>query len=111
MGILALSRVALAATVLPVAAAFQIFDGIQAVGGGVLRGMGKPRPAAVFNLIGYWLLGLPLGWWLGIRQGWLAGLWWGLVLGLGIIALCLVVWVRVRGPATLCVPPPAIHRS
>jgi MATE family multidrug resistance protein len=96
--------IALSAAILPVAAAFQIFDGIQVVGAGVLRGMGRPRPAAVFNLIGFWLLGLPLGWWIGIRQGWLAGLWWGLALGLGIVALCLVVWLHRRGPATLADP-------
>ena len=107
--------IALASAILPVAAAFQIFDGTQAVGCGVLRGMGRPRPAAVFNVIGYWLLGLPLGWWIGYRQGWLGGLWWGLVLGLGVVALCLVVWVRLRGPATLAVPsgsdPPTRFRA
>lgn len=93
--------IALAALTLPVAAAFQVFDGTQVVGCGVLRGMGRTRPAAVFNVIGYWLLGLPLGWWIGVRAGWLPGLWWGMVLGLGVVALCLVLWLRVRGPDTL----------
>ena len=45
--------VALCASILPIAGAFQIFDGTQVVGCGVLRGMGRTRPAAVFNLIGY----------------------------------------------------------
>jgi len=90
--------VALAAVTLPIAAAFQVFDGAQAVGCGVLRGMSRPRAAAAFNLLGYWLIGLPLGWWIGIRQGWLGGLWWGLVLGLAVVAGCLVVWIRFRGP-------------
>jgi MATE family multidrug resistance protein len=93
--------IALAATILPIAGAFQLFDGTQVVGCGILRGMGRTRPAAVFNLVGYWLLGLPLGWWFGVRIGWLGGLWWALVLGLAIVALSLVFWIRVRGPDTL----------
>jgi MATE family multidrug resistance protein len=96
-----LAVVTLAAMTLPIAAAFQIFDGIQAVGCGVLRGMGRPQAAAVFNVIGYWLLALPIGWWIGIRQGWLGGLWWGLVLGLAVVATGVVVWILFRGPQTL----------
>lgn len=93
---------AMAAAILPIAAAFQIFDGIQVVGCGVLRGMGRTVPAVVFNLVGYWLIGLPLGWWLGPGGGGgLEGIWWGLVLGLGVVAGSLVIWIRVRGPATL----------
>jgi MATE family multidrug resistance protein len=92
--------VLLAAGILPIAAAFQIFDGTQVVGCGILRGMGRTRPAAVFNAISYWLLGLPLGWWLGLHAGWgLAGIWWGLCLGLAVVAVLLVLWIRVRGPA------------
>jgi MATE family multidrug resistance protein len=69
------------------------------VGGGVLRGMGRTRPAALFNLIGYYALGLPLGWWLGRpeRLG-LAGLGWGLALGLFAVAVALVAWIAARGP-------------
>jgi MATE family multidrug resistance protein len=93
--------VALAATILPIAGAFQLFDGTQVVGCGVLRGMGRTRPAAVFNVVGYWIFGLPLGWWFGVRVGWLGGLWWSLVLGLAIVALLIVLWIRVRGPDTL----------
>ena len=88
-------------SVLPIAAAFQLFDGTQAVSCGVLRGMGRTRPAAVFNVLGYWVLGLPLGWWFGVRTGWLGGLWWALALGLAIVAVSLVAWIRVRGPSTL----------
>ena len=93
--------IALAATILPIAGAFQLFDGTQAVSCGVLRGMGRTRPAAVFNVLGYWVLGLPLGWWFGVRAGWLPGLWWGLALGLAVVAVCLVASIRVRGPGTL----------
>jgi MATE family multidrug resistance protein len=93
---------ALAASVLPIAAAFQVFDGLQVVGGGVLRGMGKTLPAAWFNLFGYYVLALPIGWWMAFRTGLgLAGLWYGLLLALATVALLLVAWVRVRGPRHL----------
>jgi len=99
-----LAVAALAAGILPIAAAFQIFDGVQVVACGVLRGMGRTRPAAVFNGISYWLLGIPLGWWLGLRAGWgLAGVWWGLCIGLALVASLLVAWVRYRGPARAAV--------
>jgi MATE family multidrug resistance protein len=92
--------IALCAAILPIAAAFQIFDGTQVVGCGILRGMGRTRPAAIFNLVSYWCLGLPLGTWLALRGGWgLAGIWWGLCFGLAVVATLLVVWVGLRGPA------------
>lgn len=91
--------ITLAAAVLPIVAAFELFDGIQVVGGGILRGTGRTRPAAIANLFGYYALGLPLGWWLsgpgGLR---LAGLWWGLAAGLFAVAIVLVVWIARRGP-------------
>jgi MATE family multidrug resistance protein len=97
--------IALCASILPIAAAFQIFDGVQVVGTGVLRGMGRTRPAAAFNLLGYWLLGLPGGAWLAFAGGWgIAGIWWGLCVGLGVVATSLVYWVHWFGPASLVAP-------
>ena len=91
--------IGLAAAVLPVAAAFQLFDGVQVVGGGVLRGMGRTRPAALFNLVGYYVLALPLGWWLAFHRGaGLAGVWWGLATGLFFVAVVLAAWIGRRGP-------------
>jgi MATE family multidrug resistance protein len=96
------AALALATTILPIAAAFQVFDGLQVVGSGVLRGMGTTRPAAVANLIGYWVIALPLGYWFAFHGGWgLPGVWWGLVLALALVAALLIAWIRVRGPATL----------
>lgn len=89
--------IALAAGILPIAAAFQIFDGTQAVGGGILRGVGVTRPAAVFNFVGYYLLSIPLG--LAMtRLGdmGLVGLWWSLCIGLAVVAAALVWWIRAR---------------
>ena len=95
------SRVlALSAAILPVAAAFQVFDGLQVVGGGVLRGMGRTRPAAVFNFLAYYVLALPLAiWWALFGGGGLVALWWAQCLGLGVSAALVVLWIHVRGPA------------
>ena len=95
-----LEVVAACAAILPIAGAFQVFDGTQVVGCGILRGMGRTRPAMLFNLVSYWVLGLPIGAWLALRSDWgLAGIWWGLALGLGLVATMLLVFVRYRGPA------------
>jgi len=96
--------VSLAATILPIAGAFQIFDGVQVVAAGVLRGMGNTRPAALLNLGGYWVVALPLAAWLTLRtDAGLEGIWWSLCLGLCLVAGGLVVFVRARGPRHLVV--------
>jgi len=97
-----LQVIAVAAGLLPISACFQLFDGVQVIGGGILRGMGRTRPAAAFNLVGYYVFGLPLAIWLTFEVGLgVAGLWWGLTLALGVIALLLLVWVKRRGPASM----------
>jgi MATE family multidrug resistance protein len=84
------------ASLLAVAGMFQIFDGLQVAATGVLRGLGDTHTPMVWNLIGHWLIGLPLGWWLCFRGGWgVVGLWLGLSTGLIIVALVLVqTWAR-----------------
>jgi len=82
---------AVAVPLMGVAAAFQLFDGAQVVGAGALRGLGDTRPAQWANLIGYYLVGLPVAWLLAFRYELGAvGLWWGLSAGLAIVALTLV---------------------
>jgi MATE family, multidrug efflux pump len=83
-------------TLLFVAAVFQLFDGLQGVTTGVLRGLGDTRTAMLWNLAGHWLLGLPLGYLLCFRWGFgVVGLWWGLSVGLIICGIALVsVWIR-----------------
>jgi MATE family multidrug resistance protein len=77
---------------LSIGAAFQVFDGTQAVATGVLRGVGDTRTPMVFNVIGHWVLGLPVGWALCFRYGWgVAGLWVGLSIGLIFVAVVLTI--------------------
>jgi len=85
---------AIAAALLPIAGAFQIFDGLQVVGGGLMRGMGRPQAGAIANLLSFYLIGLPLAWLLAFRaELGVAGVWWGLAAGLASVAGMLVVWV------------------
>ena len=99
---------AVAASLIPIAGVFQIFDGLQVTSGGVLRGLGETRSPMLANLFGYWALGFGAG--LGPR-----GLWWGFVVGLGSVALFLLHRVRVKLanvplPVMIDAPPPGIAR-
>jgi len=91
----------LGASLLFIAAVFQLFDGLQGVVTGTLRGLGDTRTPMVTNLAAHWLVGLPVGYWLCFSAGWGArGLWWGLSLGLIVAGVVLTtVWVRFAGRA------------
>ena len=74
-----------------IAALFQISDGLQAVGSGVLRGAGDTHFSFVANLIGHWAIGAPVAWYLGFHRGMgIVGLWWGLCAGLTAVAAMLI---------------------
>jgi len=76
---------------------FQVFDGLQVVAIGLLRGLGDTRVPMLANIIGFWAIGLPVSLWLAFTLDLGAvGLWWGLVVGLIIVALFLIVRVRQR---------------
>src|SRR5713226_5978960 len=77
-------------------AAFQLFDGIQTVATGALRGAGDTRTPMFCHFTAYWIIGLPLGAWLCFSRGWGAfGLWAGLSLALILIGIVLLfVWRR-----------------
>lgn len=77
-------------------AAFQLFDGLQTVATGALRGAGDTRTPMLCHLTAYWIIGLPLGAWLCFRRGWGAfGLWAGLSLALILIGIILLwAWRR-----------------
>jgi MATE family, multidrug efflux pump len=82
--------IAAAAQLLPLAALFQVFDGAQVVSTGILRGGADTTFPAVSALVGYGLIGLPMGCALAFGGGLgPRGLWWGVTLGLGIVALLL----------------------
>jgi MATE family multidrug resistance protein len=77
-------------------AAFQLFDGIQTVATGALRGAGDTRTPMLCHFTAYWVIGLPLGAWLCFWRGWGAiGLWVGLSLALILIGIVLLfAWRR-----------------
>jgi MATE family multidrug resistance protein len=85
----------LAVQFLAIAAIFQIFDGAQVVGAGMLRGLHDTRVPMLFAFLGYWVIGLGTGVWLAFWRGWEGvGIWTGLALGLGIVSvLMLIRWI------------------
>lgn len=90
-----------AVSLIPLAGAFQLFDGAQAVTSGVLRGTGDTRIPAILHLVAFWGVGVPFGAYLGFYTHFREqGFWWGLVAGLA-AAATLQFWrlvVRFRGP-------------
>jgi MATE family multidrug resistance protein len=89
--------IAVVAVLLPIAAMFQVFDGLQVVGAGVLRGAADTTFPAAMAFIGYWVLGLPAGWVLAYHAGLgPRGLWWGFTVGIAAVALLLVARIAIR---------------
>ena len=88
--------IATAMSFLAVAALFQIVDGAQVVGAGVLRGLHDTRWPMVYAAIGYWIIGLGVGMTLAFplrMRG--VGIWLGLATGLAVVAiLVLIRWMR-----------------
>jgi len=76
---------------------FAVFDGLQVVAIGLLRGLGETRVPMIVNVIGFWCIGMPVSLTFGFALGYGAvGLWWGLVVGLVIVATFLIARVRRR---------------
>jgi MATE family multidrug resistance protein len=90
--------IALAVSFLRVAAAFQLVDGAQVIGAGMLRGLHDTRWPLLFALVGYWVVGLGIGAWLAFARDWKGvGIWIGLAAGLAAVAaLMLARWI-MRG--------------
>jgi MATE family multidrug resistance protein len=96
------SAARLGATLLMIAGVFQLADGVQAVAAGALRGLKDTRVPMLLTALGYWGIGLPLGvalaLWAGLET---RGVWWGLALGVGIVAvLMLMRWRRMVAPGS-----------
>lgn len=82
--------IAAAVPLLFVAAVFQLSDGIQVVAAGALRGAGDTHFSFLVNLVGYWVIALPIALYLGFRRSMgVLGLWWGLCAGLVVVATLL----------------------
>jgi len=90
------SVISIASQLLILAAVFQLFDGTQVVGLGVLRGMGDVNIPTGITFLAYWVVGLPTGYYWGIYldQG-AEGIWYGLVLGLAVSAILLYIRFKI----------------
>jgi MATE family multidrug resistance protein len=88
---------AMAATLIPIAAVFQVFDGAQVISASILRGAGDTRIPAILHALSFWAVGIPFGAWLAFSAGQGApGLWWGLTAGLAAAAALQLQRVRVK---------------
>jgi MATE family multidrug resistance protein len=88
--------IALAVSFLGIAALFQVFDGAQAIAGGMLRGMHDARVPMIYAALGFWGVGLSLsvvlGFWVGLGG---IGIWIGLATGLAAVSVLLLArWLR-----------------
>jgi MATE family multidrug resistance protein len=102
--------IALAVSFLAIAAVFQVVDGAQVVGAGMLRGLHDTRVPMLFALVGYWGIGIGAGAWLAFRRGWAGqGIWAGLAIGLAVVSV-LMLW-RWRGRGRLGLLSLAAHPS
>ena len=92
----------MAATLIPIAAVFQVFDGTQVISSAVLRGAGDTRVPMILHALSFWAVGIPLGATIAFKfDGGAPGLWWGLTAGLAVAAVLQVLRVRVKLGAEL----------
>jgi MATE family multidrug resistance protein len=97
--------IALAVGFLRVAAAFQLFDGAQVIGAGMLRGLHDTRWPLVFAAFGYWGVGLGIGSWLAFGADWKGiGIWIGLASGLAAVAILMLARWSIRERLGLTLP-------
>ncbi len=87
---------------LPIAAVFQVMDGVQVVCLGALRGVGDTKIPMIINLVGFWMIGIPAGYYFAFHAGGgPAGLWWGLTIGLTVVGVLLSLRARSKLSGTL----------
>jgi MATE family multidrug resistance protein len=88
--------IGVAAAIFFIFALSQIADGVQSTMLGALRGMSDTAVPGAVSLVGYWVIGLPVGWWLASSVGLgPAGIWAGFVIGVGLVGLMLL-WRFLR---------------
>jgi len=84
--------IAVAVSLLAVAAWFELFDGMQSIAMGAIRGLKDAKTTFLVGLGCYWLIGAPAAWLLAFNLGWgPVGVWWGLALGLACAAISLTL--------------------
>jgi len=105
-----------AVTLLAAGAAFQLFDGIQSVATGALRGTGDTRTPMLCHFFIYWMIGVPVGAYLCFWRGWGAlGLWVGLSASLILIGIFLLTfWSRrtkqmIADPSSVEIEAPTVY--
>jgi MATE family multidrug resistance protein len=82
----------LAVSLLAVAAWFELFDGVQTIAMGCIRGLKDAKTTFLVGLGCYWLIGAPAAWWMAFHLNWgPTGVWWGLALGLACAAVSLTL--------------------
>jgi len=97
--------IGLAVSFLRVAAAFQLVDGAQVIGAGMLRGLHDTRWPLLFALFGYWIVGLGIGAWLAFGRDWQGvGIWIGLAAGLAVVAALMLARWMMRDRLALARP-------
>ena len=86
-----------ASSLLIIASLFQLSDGIQAVGIGILRGLTDVKIPTAITFIAYWIVGLPVGYFLAFNMDYgVQGVWVGLLLGLTTSAILLTLRFNIR---------------
>nr|WP_068890761.1 MATE family efflux transporter [Pedobacter panaciterrae] len=99
--------ISIAAQLLIIAGFFQLFDGTQVVGLGVLRGIGDVNVPTIITFIAYWIIGIPLGYFLGIKLNMgVNGIWYGLTFGL--LTASLLLFLRFQNKTRLLVAKVAV---
>ncbi|ETZ22492.1 MATE family efflux transporter [Pedobacter sp. V48] len=87
--------ISIAAQLLIIAGFFQLFDGTQVVGLGVLRGIGDVNVPTIITFVAYWVIGIPLGYFLGIKLDMgVNGIWYGLTFGL--LTASILLFIRFQ---------------
>ena len=87
----------IASSLLIIAAMFQLSDGVQAVGIGILRGLTDVKIPTLVTFVSYWIVGLPTGYLLGFVLGMnVQGVWIGLFAGLTTSAILLTLRFNMK---------------
>ena len=104
--------IGIAANLLILAGFFQLFDGTQVVGLGVLRGLGDVNMPTFITFLSYWVIGIPIGYVLGFHFGMgVEGIWYGLIFGLLTASILLFIRFQNRTKKLITDTKSEIHHG